>query len=93
MLHLLTETSVFQSLPNGCLCQVTGVPIIFLTPSVQNNRTLFSLQLCEDSGITSNKKRSFTAVGQEERPCKRRKLANSESSRSSLKLLKTAGYA
>ncbi|KAF9061333.1 hypothetical protein BDP27DRAFT_1163730, partial [Rhodocollybia butyracea] len=24
MIHLLTKTSVFVSLPNGCLCQMTG---------------------------------------------------------------------
>ncbi|KIK10192.1 hypothetical protein K443DRAFT_61217, partial [Laccaria amethystina LaAM-08-1] len=27
MLHLLTDTSLFLSLPNGCFCQVTGEPI------------------------------------------------------------------
>ncbi|KXN91623.1 hypothetical protein AN958_12475 [Leucoagaricus sp. SymC.cos] len=27
MLHLLTETSIFISLPNGCLCQMTGEPL------------------------------------------------------------------
>lgn len=32
MFHLLTETSVFIPLPNECLCQVTGEPIIHLKP-------------------------------------------------------------
>lgn len=29
MLHLLLKTSLFISLPNGCLCQLTGEPLIF----------------------------------------------------------------
>jgi hypothetical protein len=28
MLHLLTETSIFVALPNDCLCQLTGEPIV-----------------------------------------------------------------
>lgn len=32
MLHLLTETHIFVSLPNDCLCQMTGEPIIFKVP-------------------------------------------------------------
>ncbi|TFK18118.1 hypothetical protein FA15DRAFT_603881 [Coprinopsis marcescibilis] len=32
MLHLLSETSIFVPLPNGCLCQVTGEPVVFLVP-------------------------------------------------------------
>ncbi|KAI0749800.1 hypothetical protein C8Q80DRAFT_1058573, partial [Daedaleopsis nitida] len=32
MFHLLTETSVFVSLPNGCLCQLTGDAIVNLKP-------------------------------------------------------------
>lgn len=27
MLHLLIDTSIFVSLPNGCLCQMTGEPL------------------------------------------------------------------
>ena len=92
MLHLLTETSVFLSLPNGCLCQVTGIPVIFVTPIIQNDQTLFSLQPCEKSGTISNKKRSLPAVDKEERPCKRQKLANF-TSRSGVKSSKTSGYA
>jgi telomerase reverse transcriptase len=92
MLHLLTETSVFLSLPNGCLCQVTGIPVIFVTPIVQNDQTLFSLQPCEKGETVSNKKRSFPAVDKEERPCKRQKLANFTSSRSDVKSSKTSEY-
>ncbi|KAI0719341.1 hypothetical protein C8T65DRAFT_541197, partial [Cerioporus squamosus] len=32
MFHLLTETCVFLALPNGCLCQMTGDPIVHLKP-------------------------------------------------------------
>ncbi|CCM03069.1 uncharacterized protein FIBRA_05189 [Fibroporia radiculosa] len=32
MFHLLTEASVFIPLPNECLCQVMGEPIVFLKP-------------------------------------------------------------
>ncbi|KAJ7030376.1 hypothetical protein C8F04DRAFT_889260, partial [Mycena alexandri] len=30
MLHLLVDTSLFIALPNDCLCQLVGEPIIFL---------------------------------------------------------------
>ena len=92
MLHLLTETSVFLSLPNGCLCQVTGVPIAFISPNVQNNHTSFPLQPCEKNGTISNKKRSFPALDKEERPHKRQRLANFTTSRSGVKSPKTTGY-
>ncbi|KAG2124004.1 hypothetical protein DEU56DRAFT_712015, partial [Suillus clintonianus] len=32
MLHLLTKTSVFIKLPNECLCQMTGMPLIYAMP-------------------------------------------------------------
>ncbi|KAI0043825.1 hypothetical protein FA95DRAFT_1458892, partial [Auriscalpium vulgare] len=32
MVHLLTETSIFVSLPNECLCQLTGRPVVELKP-------------------------------------------------------------
>ena len=36
MLHLLTEASIFVPLPNECLCQVTGTPLVFLPfPAVE----------------------------------------------------------
>ncbi|KAH9068420.1 hypothetical protein EDB83DRAFT_2188616, partial [Lactarius deliciosus] len=36
MLHLLTEASIFVALPNECLCQMTGTPLVFLpSPAVQ----------------------------------------------------------
>ncbi|KIO15227.1 hypothetical protein M404DRAFT_83099, partial [Pisolithus tinctorius Marx 270] len=30
MLHLLLKTSIFVSLPNECLCQLTGEPLIYI---------------------------------------------------------------
>lgn len=30
ILHLLAETSIFVSLPNDCLCQITGPPLLYL---------------------------------------------------------------
>ncbi|KAF8273248.1 hypothetical protein EI94DRAFT_1444363, partial [Lactarius quietus] len=30
MLHLLTEASIFVPLPNECLCQMAGTPLVFL---------------------------------------------------------------
>ena len=32
MLHILTETHLFVSLPNDCLCQMTGEPMIHMVP-------------------------------------------------------------
>jgi hypothetical protein len=32
MYHLLTKTSVFMRLPNDCLCQLTGEPIVYSKP-------------------------------------------------------------
>jgi hypothetical protein len=31
MFHLLTEASIFVPLPNECLCQLTGMPLVFRT--------------------------------------------------------------
>lgn len=92
MLHLLTETSVFLSLPNGCFCQVTGLPIVFITPKVQHAHYSFPLQPCEKGGTISNKKRSFPALDKEERLHKHQKLANFTTSRSFVKSPKTTGY-
>lgn len=34
MFYLLTETSIFVSLPNDCLCQITGDPILHMQSPV-----------------------------------------------------------
>jgi hypothetical protein len=36
MFHLLTEASIFASLPNECLCQLTGMPLVFLPSPVMD---------------------------------------------------------
>lgn len=70
MLSLLTETSIFISLPNQCLCQMTGVPIIFTAPDPHTSETVQS-----DPVIS---KRAFPYVEQPEgqRPVKRQKSSN-----------------
>ncbi|KAJ7744319.1 hypothetical protein B0H14DRAFT_2406850, partial [Mycena olivaceomarginata] len=30
MMHLLTDTSLFVALPNDCLCQLVGEPIVYI---------------------------------------------------------------
>lgn len=36
MLHLLTAASIFVPLPNECLCQMTGTPLVFLpSPAIE----------------------------------------------------------
>ncbi|KAJ4477297.1 hypothetical protein J3R30DRAFT_3212875, partial [Lentinula aciculospora] len=32
MIYLLTQTSMFVSLPNGCLCQMTGPLLLHTVP-------------------------------------------------------------
>jgi telomerase reverse transcriptase len=32
VLHILTDTSLFLPLPNGCFCQVTGPPLVYTKP-------------------------------------------------------------
>ena len=39
MLHLLVDTSLFVSLPNDCLCQMTGNPVTNLKPSDLSRRS------------------------------------------------------
>ncbi|RXW18136.1 hypothetical protein EST38_g7715 [Candolleomyces aberdarensis] len=68
MLHLLMDTSIFIPLPNGCLCQVTGEPIVFLTPV--ERRISSEILVHRDSGV----KRPRPHSPQDERPAKRRKL-------------------
>ncbi|KAF5382158.1 hypothetical protein D9615_004408 [Tricholomella constricta] len=77
MLHLLSETSIFVSLPNGCLCQMTGDPIIYSVPKFKNMtepvKSTPSSTLSRTGAI--GQKRSFP-VGddkREERPTTRHK--------------------
>ncbi|PFH53166.1 hypothetical protein AMATHDRAFT_39050 [Amanita thiersii Skay4041] len=69
MIHLLTETSIFISLPNDCFCQMSGKFIHYLTPITQG-RTRKPLQI--------GGKRSHVSNGEQELPNKRLKVCNSE---------------
>ncbi|KAF8071885.1 hypothetical protein FPV67DRAFT_904108 [Lyophyllum atratum] len=73
MLHLLSETSIFLSLPNGCLCQMTGEPIIYSVPKAKqvNER----VQREQPRTFTMGEKRPFPFADDkgEERAVKRRK--------------------
>lgn len=67
MLHLLTETSLFISLPNGCFCQMTGEPIVNVKPPVS---FLGGLGLQTDD----NRKRKASEATGDEPPTKRCKF-------------------
>lgn len=69
MLHLLTETSIFLSLPNGCFCQMTGQPIVHRKLVVEEPRRLIF-------PTNVSRKRKAPMETDEERPKKRRKLDN-----------------
>ncbi|KZP22726.1 hypothetical protein FIBSPDRAFT_738604, partial [Athelia psychrophila] len=77
MLHLLTETSIFVSLPNQCLCQMTGDPLIHtIAPMHVLSGTLpTGLPIDTSAGICPVKRK---APGQheDERPSKRLRLCN-----------------
>ncbi|KAG5342247.1 hypothetical protein C0989_004091 [Termitomyces sp. Mn162] len=72
MLYLLSETNIFISLPNGCLCQMTGEPIVTLVPN--NDFSALSSTFPERS---AGKKRPCPWVS--ERPVKRLKSIGSVS--------------
>ncbi len=49
MLHLLTEASIFASLPNECLCQMTGTPLVFLpSPAVEVSSNVLAMSQSTD---------------------------------------------
>ena len=72
MLHLLSETSIFVSLPNGCLCQMTGDPILHIRPPFLLSDKSVGVGHGPSSPERGAKRRR---VGEQEseRPCKRRK--------------------
>ncbi|KAG6908673.1 hypothetical protein DXG01_003687 [Tephrocybe rancida] len=71
MLHLLSETSIFITLPNGCLCQMTGVPIVLLTPKMKELRTPFLQRHPKEQPAGKKRHCPFNSV----RPSKRYKSA------------------
>ncbi|KAL6302422.1 hypothetical protein BKA93DRAFT_736902 [Sparassis latifolia] len=79
MFHLLTETSVFVSLPNECLCQLIGDPIIHMkTPKLP---PIVSGVVKDDMGVRAYAdipcervpKRKPTELHPDSRPLKRLK--------------------
>ncbi|KAJ3766420.1 hypothetical protein FB446DRAFT_653838 [Lentinula raphanica] len=66
MIHLLTRTSMFTSLPNGCLCQMTGPILLHVIPKSE----------CERIAECSNKrKRPNIDNGPSDRSLKRIKIS------------------
>ena len=66
MLHLLVDTSIFVSLPNGCWCQMTGEPFIVPPGDFQNAIAKSTKKFL---------KRTFSSYeNNKELPSKRRKL-------------------
>ncbi|RDB25955.1 Telomerase reverse transcriptase [Hypsizygus marmoreus] len=72
MLHLLTETHIFISLPNDCLCQMTGEPIIHTKPAGDSTEQIRNEQSTV-SKILSKRRFPFAENDQEQRPAKRQK--------------------
>ncbi|KAF8627995.1 hypothetical protein AX15_004120 [Amanita polypyramis BW_CC] len=61
MIHLLTYTSMFVSLPNGCFCQMTGKSILYLTLSSDGSNA--------ERPVT--RKRALDSAARCDRPTKR----------------------
>ncbi|KAF4571549.1 hypothetical protein EYR36_008889 [Pleurotus pulmonarius] len=80
-LHLLTDTSIFAPLPNNCMCQLTGQPLMHLIPRY---RELGYPQTKPDPVVRPPKRKGEEG---EERQSKRRKLQRSGSSTSGPKVL------
>ena len=68
MFHLLTEASIFVPLPNECLCQFTGMPLVFL-PSP----TIDLVANGVPAGVPS-KKRKRKASSHPEEPSSKKRL-------------------
>jgi len=70
MLHLLADTSIFVALPNECLCQLTGEPVVH---KVLTHRELTAFQTFQKQG----EKRTAPNSDANERPKKRPRLHES----------------
>jgi hypothetical protein len=76
MLHLLTETHLFVSLPNDCLCQMTGEPMIHMAPVVlHSSEQLFAASPTRGNVQACKRPFPFPDAHQDERQNKRRKIA------------------
>lgn len=81
MLHLLVDTSIFVSLPNQCLCQMTGEPLVHIPPP---NAGIMTRSLpCQerDKGLEKpTAKRKAPGAHEDEPPNKRLRTYESVSS-------------
>ena len=76
MLGLLSGTSIFLQLPNGCLCQATGKPMCALRPRTLNPSISPSNIVPMPVELASNLKRKQPpVVSGDIRPYKRRRVA------------------
>ncbi|KAF8501633.1 hypothetical protein F5888DRAFT_1608844 [Russula emetica] len=69
MFHLLTEASIFVPLPNECLCQLTGMPLVFL-PSPAIDLVANSVS----TGPVSSEKRKRKASPHPEEPSSKMRI-------------------
>ena len=75
MLHLLTETHLFVSLPNDCLCQMTGEPVIYMAPVALRGLERTSAAPLARRSVQVNKRPfPFPEACQDERQGKRLKM-------------------
>lgn len=70
MIHLLTETSMFFALPNGCLCQMTGPILLYTAPQNERDRT---------AKPSNKRKRTTTESEESDRLHKRLKVGSTAS--------------
>jgi hypothetical protein len=73
MLHLITDTSIFVSLPNECLCQMTGEHLMRLPVRPSTGPLLVSNAVIVHR-LAPGQKRLATGLHGEERPKKRLRL-------------------
>lgn len=75
MIHLLTETSIYVSLPNECYCQLAGPPLIYssfcLRGGAQSGRVKSKDQVEREMVMN---KRKFNDHEGESRVSKRRRI-------------------
>ncbi|KAJ8072353.1 Telomerase reverse transcriptase [Marasmius tenuissimus] len=81
MLHLLTRTSLFLSLPNGCLCQMTGQPIYAIKSSTSGKIAKSPDSISNATRATSCKRKGICCPN-DERPAKRLKIHPSRNQQS-----------
>ena len=68
MFHLLTEASIFMPLPNECLCQLTGVSLVFLpSPTLDLDRSALT-------ALVSSEKRKRGASPHPEAPALKKRF-------------------